>query len=622
MAVQTPARIFFVSIFVSAQAGLAGLAFAGTPLPPRTDLEYSSPTAPLGLTLFPQYRSAEFRGVLTGTAILTSPVPKLIWRGKAMIQAEEPETGGGGLLDLAEDEPFFSEGEGPIDFISPDDPGTADGGLSDLVEDEPFFSEGDGPLDLDATEAPEPGGVLDDDEPFLSDEPQPLSTELGDSDDLDGDEGYLRRKVFFRQRYRVLGGVNRTTGIFIFFTGRNELRELRLLNSYQQTIRIEESPTNYKFVKFSIDFTQNYDVESEQFFDTYFVFNEIYLNMRKDKNQFRWGNQIHELGKVDFDSPIDVLHFTNIVGFLTFDAETTKQSIPSLRYDRFFTDQRLTFYAAPIAQRTFGMRFTDFRDDADARDEEKRPDPNSFLRDYAGIQHQWMGRSYDLRVGFFHWFDNSPKVSFQFESDPQGVDTSSFDKLVETYEERESHTNFFTLEVDMIFGSIGWKADLGLFDQKNFYDYQQPADGDVDFDTVNVPHIGMATSLEKTFPFFFTLVVYSYRKLFDVPPDTHILLYENEKTPSGRKRDLEKQSLTGVFKWRILSNHNATLALSRTFPFVQNGVFAIWAWEQPEFNSEWALKIFHFRTETLKITGDPIESTQVFLSYTRNFTAT
>ncbi|MCZ6552525.1 MAG: hypothetical protein O7A67_01870 [SAR324 cluster bacterium] len=519
--------------------------------------------------------------------------PLTLGEGPLLTQAEPGDAGGG--------EPFLSEEE-PL----PDDEPF-------LSEDEPFLSEAE-PF-LSEEQAAAEGDPDGDDQPFLSERDEPSLA-------ADGGEVFSREKLFFRHRYRGLGGVNETRGIFFFFTGKTVLRELRLLNSYQQTIRIEESPTNYKFVKFSIDFTQNYDTESEQFFDSYFVFNEIYLNVRDGEDRLRWGNQIFDLGRVDFDSPIDVLHFRNIIGFLTFDTETSKESVPSFRYDRFGTDQRFSFMLAPIAQRTFGMRFTDFRDDAQARDAGRQPDDNSFLRDYAGLQYQWLGSSYDVRIGAFHWFDTNSKIAWRFRGEQSGADGSSFEDLIDSFKEEERQVNFLTFELDASFATIGWKTDVGFFDKKNFYSYIQTPDGSVNFSTVRVPHIGVATSFEKTFPFFFMLIVYSYRKLIDVPADTHVLLYENEPTPIGRKRDLEKSSLTGVFKWLVGANHNLTLALNRTAPFQQSTVFGIWAWQRPQFNSEWALKLLRFETETLEMTGKPIESTQAFITYTRRFSGT
>ena len=495
--------------------------------------------------------------------------------------------------------------------------------------DAPFLSDAPG-----GAASPKPGaqprpGTKDEDAPFLSespDEPEAAGPERAPAGGTgsaagEGAEPPSRARLYFQHRYRVLGGVNETRGIFFFFTGEEVLRELRLLNSYEQTIRIQPSATDYKFVKFSIDFSQNYDRESEQFFDRYFVFNETYLNHRSGPHQWRWGNQVIRLGRIDIDSPIDVLHFQNIVSILTLDSETSRDSVPAVSYEHFGADQHLTLIASPIAQRTIGMRFTEFRRNAEDRDANRQPGANSFLRDHVGVQYQWLGSTYDLQLGLFHWFDNSPHVRWQYLGGSATPDEPAFEGLINRYREEERITNFATLEFDKTWGSWGLKSDLGVFDKKNMYSYARTPEGDITFDTARVPYVAGAVSLEKTFPIFFILVIYSLRWLQDVPPDTHLLLYENERVPADETRNLHRQSLFGVFKWLIGDDYAATLVVGQTEPFVQQTVYGTWTWRQRELNSEWELKLLRYQTETLVMHGVPIESNQAFVSYIRRFSA-
>ncbi|MDH5751840.1 MAG: hypothetical protein OEZ59_05420 [Deltaproteobacteria bacterium] len=503
------------------------------------------------------------------------------------------------------------------------------------AEDRPFFSEG-------VQQAPPAGSAEDsppeDDAPFISEEaagmqPQAPAPPAADEAGSDGpiistpgpstaeksrDATYSRARVSFQHRYKVLAGGNHTRGIFLFFTGRDELREARLLNSYQQTIRIEESPTEYKFVKFSIDFTQNYDFESEQFFDSYFVFNEIFVNSRDEKSQYRFGNQVYKLGKIDLGSPIDVLHYQSLTGYLTLDSESTKESLPSFRYDFFGQNNRFTLFLAPIATRTFGMRLTKIREDAQARDQGEQPEKNSMLREYGGLQWEWLGSILNVRMGLFRWFDNRPQVSWELRSPKAGTE-GAFEGLITNYTEDESRSSFFTLELDLAYKSVGWKLDLGVFNRKNFYDYQVFPDGSISFDTVGVPHLGLATSVEKALEKSYIMLVYTYQKLWNVPEYSHVLFLENEEHISPHPRDLEKHGFMGFYRRQAGDNQSVSMIFHHTFPFRENMGFVTWAIKRPQFNSEWALKVLVFKTEEQKMTGDTIDSRQLFLTYTRNF---
>ena len=495
-------------------------------------------------------------------------------------------------------------------------------------EEEPFLS--DTPPARPAPESKEPAPAAtpgeEDDAPFLSEPgagaaPKPPGGTEGAETAVPVSTEPARAKLYFQHRYRALSGINETRGIFFFFTGEEVLRELRLLNSYEQTIRIQPTPTDYKFVKFSIDFSQNYDTESEQFFDYYFVFNETYLNYRDGPHQWRWGNQVFRLGRIDIDSPIDVLHFQSIVSLLSLDPDSSRDSVPAASYEYFATDQHLTVIVSPIVKRTFGMRFTRFREDAEDRDANRKPSANSFLRDYTGVQYQWLGSTYDIQVGFFHWFDNTPHIQWQYLDASATEDEPAFVGLINSYREEERVTNFATLEFDKTWGSWGLKADAGLFDHKDFYSYVRTPEGDIYFDTARVPYAAGAISVEKTFPIFFFLVIYSLRWLQDVPPGTHVLLYENERFPSEDRRDLIRQSLFGVLKWTIGDEYSATLAGGQTEPFVQQTAYGTLTWYRREYNSEWELKLLRFQTESLLMNGKPIESNQAFVSYIRRFSA-
>lgn len=456
---------------------------------------------------------------------------------------------------------------------------------------------------------PDPGGGPGEEEqPFLSGEGDPKE---------EGAQGGTGKSFSFDHRYRVEGSGNKTTGLLNFLTGSETVRLLRLVHSYQQTIRIEDSATKFNFVKFSINFTQSYEAESQQFLDNQVLFNEIYHELRGGNHRVRWGNQVLRLGKVDFGSPIDVLHVQDLFSLMTFDLRGNKKSLTAVRYQWVSASRTFTFYSAPVGQRTFGMKFTRFREDAEKRDRGEDPEGELLLRDYAGVQHQWRGRSFDLRLGLFHWFDRNPSISWRFTRPPPGEFAESFRGLFDTFREEETQTNFATLELDAQIGGLGWKLDMGYFDQKNFYDYRVEENGSVNFDTVSVPFFGLASSWELQFQSFFVLFAYSYEFLNAVPANTHVLFFENESAPLGEERDLEKQGVTTVFLWRWGARQKATFILGHSAPFETSHAVAAWSWESPQKDSgEWSVRLLRFETAEQKFTGKPIESSQLSVGYT------
>ena len=178
--------------------------------------------------------------------------------------------------------------------------------------------------------------------------------------------------------------------------------------------------------------------------------------------------------------------------------------------------------------------------------------------------------------------------------------------------------NFVTLELDATLGEFVWTVDTGWFDSKNFISFEELDADTIRVETIEAPHFAIATSLERAFPIFFLLGIYSYRQIQDVPADTHILLYENESAPLQEERNLKKEQATLVMFWKLPIGMRLTLAVAESFPFTESTVVGMWSWNRPQFKSEWFLRMLHFETEVQKITGEAFVSNQVFFGYSRS----
>ena len=117
-------------------------------------------------------------------------------------------------------------------------------------------------------------------------------------------------------------------------------------------------------------------------------------------------------------------------------------------------------------------------------------------------------------------------------------------------------------------------------------------------------------------------MIYSHRKSFDVPENSHVFLYENESALVPQKRDVIRNQVSGVAVLKTPDNSlRITLLNYQTWPFVQKGFASLFTWEQYKQNMELELKIFRLKTEKQKMMKDEIETNQVFLTYTQKFTA-
>ena len=432
-------------------------------------------------------------------------------------------------------------------------------------------------------------------------------------------------RVTFSHEVKTMLGGSETSGLSILDPLLSEIKELRFVSTYDQSVKVQTSPRMYNYFRLSISFSQNYEIKKKRIFDGFASIREIYSNYRVGSHQLRYGTQIFGLGKVDLDKVIDVLHMNNIMGLYTFDPDDTKDAIPSIRYNWFRGGHTATMYLSPVRQQTFGMKFTEFKEEVEKKEEDKEDEKVSFLRDYYGMQYQWTGDVFDARIGLFHWFDSNPYIKFEYQRVADNGTTTiqgSFENMLSNYDEKETRSDFLTLEIDAIWSDLVWKLESGLFKKRNLYSYEIPEGKHIRLSTVRTPHFAFATSFERTFKYFYWLMIYSQRKSFDVPAGSHVFLYENESSLITRKRDVVRNQVSGVAVLKTPDNAlRITLLNYQTWPFIQRGFASLFTWERYKQDMALELKFFRLKTERVKMLENKIITNQVFLTYTQKFTA-
>jgi len=555
---------------------------------------------------------------------------------------EDPLTESGPDLGLEED-PLTESGpdlgleEDPLTESDPD-LGLEEDALSetspDLGLEEDPLAKTSSDLGMDEDPLAESGSDLDMDEDPLAEESSQIGqeetpnideSEIQESETQEAEQEEYQPRITFSHEVKTLLGGTETKGLSVLEPLLSEIKELRFVSTYEQSVKVQTSPRMYNYFRLSVSFSQNYELNKKRIFDGFASLREIYSNYRTGNHQIRYGTQLFGLGKVDLDKVIDVLHMNNIMGLYTFDPDDSKDSIPSIRYNWFRGAHTATMYFSPIRQQTFGMRFTEFREGVEKKEKDEEESKVSFLRDYFGLQYQWTGDVFDTRFGFFHWFDSNPHIKLEYQGGTDNESTSlqgTFEKMLGNYNEKETRADFLTFELDAVWSDMVWKLESGLFKKRNLYSFEITEGKNIRLSTVSAPHFALATSFERTFPYFYWLMIYSHRKSFDVPENSHIFLYENESVLVPQKRDVIRNQVSGVAVLKTPDNSlRITLLNYQTWPFVQKGFASLFTWEEYKQNMELELKIFRLKTERQKMMKNEIETNQVFLTYTQKFTA-
>lgn len=517
---------------------------------------------------------------------------------------------------------LFAQNEDPL--ADNEDPLAED--EDPLAEDEDPLAEDEDPLADDEATEPEMESESDDEQiPEEEDDDYPIRTTI-------------------KNRYSLFSGYSEIDRGGIGRENEADLdRKSHLSNSYQFAARIQTSPYHFYQLRILNRFSQGYNHENNQYTDDFdFQIREAYYRGISGSHRYTIGAQLLKLGKIDYDSPLDILNPKDAIAFEYLDLEELKLPVAGIKYDLIGETHSFSAYFMPFKQRTAGTEYTIFQKEEEEKQTGKLPPDRSVTRPHFGVQYQGTFDLVDIRLSLFHWADPDNDISWQgvaegdetddntettTETDEETEDEESADSgatqsvaaLEQGYTEEDTTTTFGAVEIDMTLGGFVLKSDIALFAEKNIYSFFEKADSTLEFRTVRVPHAAIAVSLEKKLETMFIMPVYSYRLLKDVPGDTHILTYENRATPLSETRDLYRHQLSIVFATEFSEQLNTVLTISQTTPFRQQTIVNLWNWSPGGGDHGVLLKLFHSSTEKLKQTGKQIGVTKGFVGYTYQF---
>ncbi len=426
-------------------------------------------------------------------------------------------------------------------------------------------------------------------------------------------EETLLDKIEFSHQYTIKAeALDANRG---FSLGENPAEEesLALYNTYQLLMDLQANPRLSYHVELQLEHEHDHDRISEKGTSEFTGTTEAaYVRYRSGAHLLTVGDQQFEIGTLD-SSPIDILNQSED----RFSSNIT----PKVYYRWGAHPFSVHLYWNPIYRPT----------EAQAETIEKNngvDDDRPFIRSYYGIRLGYAAGAADIKLGVFRWFDRDSKLSTTFTiTPPQTLDGTTI-RRTETFEE-ESEVEFATFEMDWSFGNYVWRVETVLFQNKNVYDFKVLTDKQItaalqtipppaqvigaEVNTLELDQVVFATTLERIVDDLIIMPGVLFRQIQDVPENTQIAYYENERTPKTDERNVERTDVSLFVKYEFNEDFNTTFKAINTSPFFQSQLSNEWKWHS------WKFKIVKAESERLFVTNEKLKNNSVSVSYRFEF---
>ncbi len=477
----------------------------------------------------------------------------------------------------------------------------------DSFLDDPVEEDDDSFLD-DPVEEENGDSFLDD--PVEEDVSSDAPPELGTTADLSTSGGLDPIKI--EQSYSIKAETIEVNRGFSLGDNPAEEESDTLYNTYQVKADLKVSP----HWSFHLDLTIEHDYTRDKLTEkekgtVNGTLTSAHVRFRKGTHLLTIGEQEFKIGTLD-SSPMDILEQSGDRDYLEW--------IPNVYYRWGAHPFSLHLYWNPIYQATEAQQ--------EAIDSNDVEDKRSEMRSYGGIRIGWSLDNADVKLGAFKWFDRDSQLTSQHYLTPPQTTDGTVAKTTVLFEE-ESEVRFYTFEMDWSFSDYVWRIELINFQDKNVYDFKVLSDEEIaialqtipplpkvvaaEVNTLALDQVVFASTLERIVEDLIIMPGVIVRRIKDVPNDTLIAYYENEKNPETKSRDVERTDVSLLVKYDFSDELNTSFKMIKTTPFEQDLISNEWNWKS------WKFKVTRSDSEKLFVTNQKLKNDSTFISYKHEF---
>jgi len=389
--------------------------------------------------------------------------------------------------------------------------------------------------------------------PVLAQEPS--LDDLGlDSSPVSTDESWevFYLKASYRQYYTLIAYTSEDRWSVPLAGGLGlNTRSNELINQYTAESKIYVNDRLSSTLRFDYYFQQSYLYGSGEYVDApHVTLHEAYLDYRADGWTAQVGGILLPLGRVDFESPIDVLTLKDQDKSLHLDSQGQRLLMPALKVKQRVGEMGLEVYWAPF---------------------QRLSEESTSLRSHVGVILNAKSGSLQWDVGLFNWLDPDSELSLKFQPD---LDDGEI-KPILVPQDAPLHFGFFSFDLPWAGGLL--KGDLGVFQDKSFYHVLLKDDGEAvlpssELKTHNLASVAMALSYERRQGDFFWMPSANYWKVEGVPAGSVIYGFENPEQPNPKKHNLNRGQLAFVLGLKMADQWEMTALGFSSAPYQRSGV--------------------------------------------------
>ncbi len=336
-----------------------------------------------------------------------------------------------------------------------------------------------------------------------------------------------------------------------------EERKFTLFNLYSADSKIQVSETLSSYLRFDYYFVQNWEVLGRSYQDQPAVdLWEAYLDWNGEGQQVRIGGQQLRLGRVDFESPIDVLNLYDSDKYAHLDYQDNRYLMPALVYEKDLGKNRLKLYWAPFQRLSEKARS---------------------LRASSGVVYQNRASTWEWDLGLFSWLDVDNEVRLEPQLNKQGEETTW------TLALEDAPLSFVFFSTEGPIGSWLFKGDFGFFYNKHVYHFYAPPGKEIsdlaEVKTLSLKQTAFAMSIEKKSGDWFYLGQISSIALAKAPAGTRIFQFENTPNKVAQERNLIRHQGAVGLAYEIFDGNEIRGFVFASLPYRRQGGLLEWLWK-------------------------------------------